>query len=409
MKIVHIITRMILGGAQENTLLTCEGLHERGYEITLITGPALGAEGQLMDRARGGGYQLIELGCLRRQINPFHDVPGYYRLKKLLAELDPDIVHTHSAKGGILGRWAAAALRDKTPQACCGVISKLDRARQRGSVRPRVVHTIHGMAFHPYQSAWLNQLYIAVERTAARRTDAFISVAEAMTRQALAAGLGRPEQYTKVFSGLEMGQYLTIPSAERIAQIRAEFRIPADALVVVSVARLAKLKGHEYIIESARQIAPRHPNVIWLFVGDGNLRARIENQISAAHLAERFRLAGLVPPQRVAELLHASDILVHCSLREGLARVLPQALLCGKAVISFDVDGAAEVVTDGQTGLLIPPRNVAALIEAQEKLIAEPELRAGVGPAGRKRCRQEFDHRVMVDRIEGVYQRQVQH
>ncbi|KPK76960.1 MAG: hypothetical protein AMJ79_04870 [Phycisphaerae bacterium SM23_30] len=406
MKIVHIITRMILGGAQENTLLTCEGLHKRGHEVVLITGPPLGPEGQLMDRAKAGGYGVIELDGLRRAINPVHDLPVYFKLKKIFAEIDPDIVHTHSAKAGVLGRWAGAARRKKDVQACCPTLEKFRAAQAAGCGRPRIIHTIHGLAFHPYQSALLNYPYIVIERSAAKYTDAFISVADAMTDEALAAGIGQKHQYTRIFSGLETETFLQEPSAEDTARIRRGHNIPSDALVIATVARLFNLKGHEYIIESARQLVPRHQELIWLFIGDGKLRDQLERQIAAYQLTNHFRLTGLVAPESVGPLLHASDILIHCSLREGLARALPQALLCGKAVISFDIDGAREVVINNKTGFLIPPQDVPALIEAQEKLINDDNLRRRLGNAGRERCRKEFDHELMVDRIERLYQSQ---
>ncbi len=406
MKIVHIITRLILGGAQENTILTCEGLHRRGHEVALITGPPLGPEGQLLDRARSGGYRVIELNSLRRAINPFHDIPAYRQLKRLLTELDPDIVHTHSAKAGILGRRAAYALRQKDAAACCGAMRNFRAAQLASCGRPRIIHTIHGLAFHPYQSGLVNRLYIAFERKAAPQTDAFLSVSQAMTDQALAAEIGRPEQYHKVFSGLEMDHFLNIPTQEEIAALREEYHIPLDAVVIATVARLFHLKGHEYIIEAAREITKEHKNVLWLFIGDGKLRSQLEQQIADQNLTSYFRFTGLVPPERVALLLHASDILVHCSLREGLARALPQALLCGKPVISFDVDGAREVVQDDQTGYLIAPQDIATLAQVQNKLIADAELRNRLGRNGREFCRGEFDHALMVERIERIYQEQ---
>ena len=383
--------------------MTCEQLHRRGHEVTLITGPPLGPEGQLMDRARSGGYQVIELDNLRRAINPFHDIPAYRQLKKLLAELDPDIVHTHSAKAGILARRAAYAWRQKGASACCSALRKFREAQLATCGRPRIIHTIHGLAFHPYQSGVLNRLYIAVERKAAQQTDAFISDAQAMTEKSLAAGIGRPEQYTKVFSGLEMDPFLNVPTQEEIAALRKELHIPSDAVVIATVARLFHLKGHEYIINAAREIVKEHKNVVWLFIGDGKLRNQLEQQIAGYNLTEHFRFTGLVRPERVAPLLHASDILVHCSLREGLARALPQALLCGKPVISFDVDGAREVIRDDQTGYLIAPRDIETLTQVQTKLIADVDLRNRLGQNGREFCRVEFDHERMVDRIERVY------
>ena len=394
---------MILGGAQENTLLTCEELHKRGHEVILITGPALGPEGQLMDRARQGGYKVIELKQMRRAINPVRDIICYRQLKKILAQLKPDIVHTHSAKAGILGRWAAAKVRDKAADACCRRVEKLRQAQSARGKQPLIVHTIHGLAFHPYQSGLLNRFYISIEKAAASRTDAFISVAQAMTNQTLAAGIGQPEQFTKVFSGLETKNFLEQPTADKIAALRNKYNIPAETVVITTVARLFKLKGHEYIIESAKEIARKHKNVMWLFIGDGKLREPLEQVIARLGLQDRFRFTGLIAPERIGELLHAGDILVHCSLREGLARAIPQALLCGKPVVSFDVDGAREVVLNNRTGYLVRPRDVSTLSAALEKLIADPELCRQLGETGRKLCSQEFDYKTMTDRIELVY------
>ena len=174
MRILHIITRLIVGGAQENTLLTCEGLHARGHEVILLTGPSEGAEGSLMQRAEAGGYKVIVTPHLVRSPHPYHDYAAYRGIKRMCKELSPDIVHTHSSKAGILGRAAAWKIKTRN-------------AKRETRNFPLVVHTIHGLPFHPYQNAMTNHLWITLERYAAKRCDAIISVADAMTRQALAA------------------------------------------------------------------------------------------------------------------------------------------------------------------------------------------------------------------------------
>jgi len=191
MKIIHIITRLILGGAQENTLITCKMLAERGHDVTLITGPALGPEGELFNHAKGQGYEILVVDRLRRAINPYNDAVSYLQIKRLLRELRPDVVHTHSAKAGILGRFAGYTLKDKFSENL-----------------PAVVHTIHGLAFHPYQSGLLNKFYIAIEKSTAKRTDFFISVADAMTEQATAVGIGTPERYVTAYSAIEEDDFL---------------------------------------------------------------------------------------------------------------------------------------------------------------------------------------------------------
>ncbi len=386
MKIVHIITRLILGGAQENTLITCRLLAEHGHEVTLITGPALGPEGALFEQTEGAPYETIVVDRLRREINALHDVAAYIEIKKLLGQIKPDIVHTHSAKAGILGRFAAHAIRH--------------RAKRRR--RPYIVHTIHGLAFHPYQSTMLNRFYIAVEKAAAKRTDRFICVADAMTEKAIAAGIGKPGDFVTAYSAVDEQAFLQQPDVRQIAAFRRKYRIGEQAVVLVTIARLAELKGHDYIIESAKTLAGEHENCVWLFVGDGHLTQEIKSKIHVASLGYKFRFTGLLPPDEIPLAIHASDILVHCSLREGLARVLPQAMLCGKPVVSFDIDGAAEVVNEG-TGLLIEPENTAQLTDACRALIEDADLRHTLGESARQSVIEKFAPETMLRVIEDTY------
>ena len=388
MKIVHIITRLILGGAQENTLITCKLLAEHGHDVTLITGPAIGPEGALFEQTKTARYKTIVLDELRREINPFIDIPAYFKLKKLLKELQPDIVHTHSATEGILGRYAGWMLKGKLPD--------------KDLKLPLVVHTIHGLAFHSYQNPLLSKFYIAVEKAAGKRTDAFITVADTMTEKAKAAGIGMDKPYTTAYSAIEEDAYLTPPPKLEIEAFRKTYDIPKDGIVFVKVARLFELKGHEFVIESARRIAEKHDNCYWLFVGDGLLAEPLKNQIQFAGLEGRFKFTGLLPPEQIPLAIHSSDILVHCSLREGLARVLPQAMLCGKPAVSFDIDGAKEVVNEN-TGFLIDPENIDQLTSACEKLLENSDLRNQLGQNGRVAVTQQFAPDTMVNTIESVY------
>ena len=391
MKIVHIITRLILGGAQENTLITCKLLAQRGHEVTLITGPAIGPEGALFEQTKNADFKTIVVDELRREINPIIDISAYLKLKKLLTELQPDIVHTHSAKAGILGRYAGWALKGKLP----GKAANL----------PQVVHTIHGLAFHDYQNLLLNKFYIVVEKAVGHKTDAFITVADTMTEKAKAAGIGLDKPYTTAYSAIEEDTYLTAPPPSEIDAFRAKYDIPADAVVFVKVGRLFELKGHDFVIESARRIAEHHDNCYWLFVGDGMLAEPLKNQIKFAGLENRFRFTGLLLPEQIPLAIHSSDVLVHCSLREGLARVLPQAMLCGRPVVSFDIDGAKEVVNEN-TGFLIEPENIDQLTDACVKLLENPDLRNQLGQNGRAAVAQKFAPDTMVDTIESAYSKQ---
>jgi len=387
MKIVHIITRLILGGAQENTLITCRLLAQRGHKVTLITGPALGPEGALFDQTRNAGYEVVVLDAMRRAILPGKDIATYFQLKSLLRKFQPDIVHTHSAKAGILGRWAGHALKGKI---------------EKGTGKPFVVHTIHGLAFHPYLNPLLNAFYIAVEKSAGRCTDAFITVADAMTEKSRAAGIGVDKPYTTAYSAIDEELFIRPPAQQEIAAFRRRLGIPDTAVVFVAVSRLAELKGHTYIIESAKRLAAAHSDAHWLFVGDGALTGQIKTEIRTANLDSRFHFAGLLAPEQIPLAIHASDVLVHCSLREGLARVLPQAMLCGKPVVSFDIDGAKEVVNE-TTGFLTEPMDIDSLTKACANLIENKDLRNRLGRAGYDSIIRKFAPDTMVDTIEAVY------
>ena len=380
MRIVHIITRLIIGGAQENTVLCCEDLmRDYGDKVLLVTGPPLGPEGSLLERARAGGVPLEIIAQLRRPVRPWGDLLSYGRIKSVLRRFRPDVVHTHSAKGGILGRAAAWSL---------GV--------------PAIIHTVHGAPFHPYQGRGVALVFRLCERWAARRCHAMVSVADAMTELMVAGGVAPREKFTTVYSGMEVEPFLQSPRERERA--RRELGYRAEHVVIGKIARLFRLKGHDDVIRAARSIVDAQPNARFLLVGDGVLRGRLERQIAMAGLTQHFQFTGLVPPERVPDLLAASDIVVHASLREGLARVLPQALIAGKPVVSYDVDGAREVVISGETGFLVPPRNIPALAAALSNLVADPHLRDQFGQEGRRRFTDRFRHERMTAQLRGVYE-----
>ena len=378
-RVLHIITRLILGGAQENTLLTCRGLHESpDFDCRLVTGPAIGPEGELLGEAERLGLQVTVLPQLRRAIHPWRDGSSLRALRRILRELKPQIVHTHSSKAGILGRYAAHAERV-----------------------PIVLHTIHGLPFHPYETWWRNALYKRLERMTARWTHRILSVADAMTDQAVAAGVAPREKFATVYSGMETEAFLN--ADQHRASMRAKLGFGRGDFVIGKIARLFELKGHEYVLAAAPRILEAHPNVRFLFVGDGILRRKLETQAERLGVRDRLVFAGLVPASEVAAHIAAMDALVHASLREGLARVLPQALLAGKPVVSFDVDGAREVVIDGETGRLVPPQSVDGLVAALLGLIGHPGEAAAMAARGRDLCRERFPWRKMVEELTALY------
>jgi len=379
LRVAHVITRLILGGAQENTLLTVEGLKRSpDYEVVLITGPALGPEGELIERAKGSGVNLVIIPELRREINIRRDAVSFAKLLRHLKRFKPDIVHTHSSKAGILGRLAARVLGVKV-----------------------IIHTSHGLPFHRYQRRAVNRGFITLEQAAARWTDRLVCVADAMRDQCLAAGIRPQSKFVTIYSGMETEPFLA--SETLGGDTRRELGFSDDDIVVGKVARLFHLKGHEYVLEAAPIIIQAFPRVKFLFVGDGILRDNLQRMAARLGIADRVVFAGLVDPSRIPAMISAMDLVVHASLREGLARVLPQALLCGKPVVSYDIDGAREVVVDGETGRLVPPETVGCLADAVIDLLSHPDEARRMALRGRELCARRFPAQVMVKSLERLY------
>ncbi len=380
MKICHIITRLIVGGAQENTVLSCAGLAAAGHEVTLVAGPETGPEGSLWDVAAESGAELVRLDSLRRSPSPRLDLRCLKELTVLLRDGDFDVLHTHSSKAGILGR----------------------RAGRRAGV-PVVVHTIHGMSFNRTQPFPVRWFYRRLERWAARYTDVFVSVADAMTDQAVAAKLAPRDRFTTIYSGIRTDRYE--PSEAARFRARERFGVEPHHIVAGTVARLFRNKGYEELIAAMPQIAARAPLVRFVWVGDGAQRDEYLARVAAAGLRDRVHLTGLVEPDEVPGLIAGFDLLVHASRWEGLPRALVQGLLMEVPGVSFDNDGAPEVIINNETGLLVPFGDVSALADAVVHLAESPTLRRNLGLAGRTRCLDRFSAERMVKDLERLYQR----
>ncbi len=380
MRVAHVITRMIIGGAQENTLFNVDDQHHLfGDEVCLLTGHTTGPEGSLEKRAKERGLDIRILPELARSINPLQDVKALRAIRAALSDYHPDLVHTHSSKAGILGRLAAHQL---------GIPA---------------VHTVHGASFHFGQNPLLHFAYRWSERRAARWCDHFITVCDAMIDQYVQAGVAAREKFTTIYSGMDVEKFQS--PFRSSAEIRAEMNLAPTDIVIGKVARLFHLKGHNYLIEAAPEVVARVPNVRFLLVGDGVLKEQYENRIAELGLTEHFRFAGLVAPETVTDYLHAMDAVVHTSDWEGLARVLPQGLLAGKPIISFDIDGAPEVCINEVTGLLVEHRNISQLARAMVRLAEDSGLRQRLGNNGKDRFTEQFRHQNMTARIREVYQK----
>ncbi len=380
MRVTHIITRLIVGGAQENTIASVIGFQGwPGWEVDLVSGPTTGPEGTLEPLFQKWPGVLAIEPDLVRPVRPWQDWQAYRALRKRFAQTNPVIVHTHSGKAGIVGRLAA-----------------------RHAGVPLVVHTIHGPSFGPWQGVLSNFIFRAAERIAGRATDHFIVVAEAMTRQYLEAGIGQPADYTRVFSGFDLGRFL---EAKNDPELRRHYGLAPGDLVIGKIARLFELKGHDDLFAVAPRLVQACPKIKFLLVGGGPWETRFKEMAAGLGLADRFVFTGLVPPTEIPALVGIMDLLVHLSRREGLPRALPQALAAGKPVVAFDCDGAGEVCRTGETGVLVPPGDLAQLEAAIVRLASEEGFRRQCGERGRAFVSARFPVQRMVEDIRRVYER----
>jgi glycosyltransferase involved in cell wall biosynthesis len=378
MRVAHIITRLIVGGAQENTVASTLGMHERhDVDAYLISGPTSGPEGSLESQFDAHPDRLTVIPELVRPVRPLVDWGALRRLARLLRENPPDIVHTHSGKAGILGRMAA----------------------RRAGIRT-IVHTIHGPSFGAFQGTAANFAFRAVECHAGRFTTHFVTVANAMRDQYLAAGIGAPEKYTRIFSGFNLKPFLDAGDDPRL---REQLGLNKDDFVIGKIARLFELKGHDDLLAVAPELVRANPRIKFLFVGDGEWRSKFERKIDELGIRSHVVLAGLVPPADVPRYVGVMNALAHLSRREGLPRALPQAMAASKPVVAFDCDGAGEVCVDGKTGILLRSGDLAGLTKNLVELASDPARCDSLGSAGQSFVRKRFSVERMVDELHELY------
>jgi glycosyltransferase involved in cell wall biosynthesis len=374
--VTHVITRMIVGGAQETVLLAAAFADRSRFDPVIVTGPQTGPEGSLHQEIRRRGIDLVILPELVREVSPVKDLRGIPALTRLLRQLRPAVVQTHSSKAGIVGRVAA----------------------RRAGV-PAVLHTVHGWPFHQHQPAAVRALWQGLERHTAPLADRLVVVAESDRDKGLAARVGRAEQYVTVRSGLELAQYGPDPGVR--SEVLSEFGWPSDARVVGAVNRLSPQKDPFTLVEAFAVVAARRRDARFLVAGDGPLRSQVEAKVATLGLADRVVLAGL--REDVPRLLKSFDVFVSTSLWEGLPRTVVAAFATEVPVVATPADGVIDVVTDRATGMLAPTRSPDLVGEAVLNVLEDNGLRARC-VKGASALLPQFDARRMVSDLERLYE-----
>ena len=377
LRVLHVITRMIVGGAQENTMLSCALVDRARFPSEILTGPQTGPEGSLHEETRLRGVTLHVEPALVREVHPVKDALALVRLVRFLRGGRYDVVHTHSSKAGILGRIAAHL---------AGV--------------PVVVHTAHGWGFTPEQPRHVFRFYVWLERRCARWCRTLIVVAQSDREEGLKLGIGRREQYALIRSGIEIEAYRDV--AVTPAEARRAIGVPVDAFVVGSVGRLSRQKAPLDLLAAFEDLARGLADAHLVMVGDGPLRGELEAAVARAGLRDRVHLLGL--RRDVPVLLRAFDVLALASRWEGLPRVFPQAMAAGLPVVAARVDGAADAVVPGETGWLVDVGDPAGLARRLLELAQDPGRARNMGAAGRARV-EEFSASRMARQLEELYLR----
>jgi glycosyltransferase involved in cell wall biosynthesis len=370
LRIAHVITESNLGGAQRNTLLTIRGLRAGGLDVELVCGPG----GELIEEARAIGARVHVVPELVRPIDPVRDVQATLALCALFRRRRYRVVHTHCFKAGLVGRAAAwwAGVRV-------------------------VLHTVHGVPFELGRDL-RSGAFLMLERLAARASDRIICVGETFRRQLASWRLAPEAKLVTVYSGLEFDAYVP---RRGMTEVRDELGFDGAWPIVGSVGRLCDQKAQHYLVEAVARLRTTYPRIRLVLVGDGPLRPRLEAMVRQLGCADVVHFLG--ERDDVPDLLPVFDVYAMSSRWEGLGRATSEAMLCGRPVVATDVDGVRELIVHRQTGLLVPPRDPAALAAGIGCLVADRDLAGRLAVTAEHKVRALLSAERMVADLRRLY------
>lgn len=381
-KVLHILTRLIRGGADENTVLTVAGLAAHGFDARLLVGADSDLEYVQQTAAR---IDVRLEPSLRRNVSPFDDLRAITRLSRFIQQEQFEIVHTHTAKAGFLGRLAAKI-----------------------AGTPVIIHTVHGISFHDFRHPLVRRVYLWCEKLSAQHTDKFIAVGEDVKQHYLSHGIGTPDSYTVIHSGMELSKFWQaahLPEHQKERK-RREFQLAPSDVLIGHVSRLDTGKGQQYLLEAAQKIVPQFPAVKFMFVGSGKHEQFFKKMVRDFHLEQQVIFTGF--RQDIEEIIALFDIAVFTSLWEGLPRVVVQYAAAGKPIVAFDISGVSEIVRSGVNGLTVPVQDVDALARQIIYLLNNPELARQMGKNGPAMIDDTWQAEQMVASIAREYREQLE-
>lgn len=375
LRVLHVITRLTLGGSSENTVASIVGLTRAGYDCALAVS-FRESEGPVLDDARRRGVRLLDVPALGREVALLSDLAALLRLLRIIRAERPAIVHTHTSKAGFIGRLAARLARV-----------------------PAVIHQPHGHIFYGYYGPRLTAFYAALERRAAMWSDRIITLTDRGIEEHLARSIGRREQFVTVPSGVDVDRLRA--AAPPRAEARRHLGLPPDAFVVAALGRFVSIKGFDLLVEALPAVVAGVGSARLLLIGDGPERAALEARAAALGVGGRLHITGAMTD--VMPCLAAADVVAAPSRNEGMGRALVEAMALGIPVVGAAVGGIPAVIVDGECGRLVPPEDSPALAKALVDLGRDAALRGKLGEAARRRA-EAFSTAVAEAKMRAVYE-----
>ena len=375
-KILHIITRLDPGGSSTNTIETVARLVPSRFVVFLLCGLTQDPDGRIEASLRSRGIRYRFLNDLRRAISPWHDLRAFISLYCFMRKERFDIVHTHSSKAGILGRWAAwlAGVR-------------------------RIIHTPHGHVFYGYFGRMPTLVFIWLERFTALITEKIVTLTDRGSAEHVAFRIASASKFVTICSGIEVPS--TLPSNDEIVAIRREWHLPAGACVFGTVARLEPVKGITYLVDAMARAACQQSDIRLVIIGDGDERLMLEEKCNRLGVRDLVVFLGF--RDDAARLIAGMDVFVLPSLNEGMGRVVLEAMALAKPVIATRVGGLPELVRDGENGWLVPPGDPEALAAVMRRCASDRVRRGQMGEMARTSVGEKFSIDTMLQCVERLY------
>jgi glycosyltransferase involved in cell wall biosynthesis len=375
-KILHIITRLDPGGSSTNTIETVSRLDKEKFDAFLISGVTQNVSVNLLESLNREGISFLFIGYLQRDISIWHDLKAFFALYRYIKKEKYDIVHTHSSKAGILGRWAAWLAGTR-----------------------HIVHTPHGHVFYGYFKNFLTKFFIFIERITSSFTSKIITLTDIEQIEYLERNIARPNQLVTIPSGIDIRMFRS--DGKKNKEFLDKWKIPRDHQIIGSVTRLDPIKGNRYLIEAMPRIIQEFPKTTLVLLGDGSEKSYLEYLIENLNISDHVVLCGY--QMNVNSWLHLIDIFVLASINEGMGRAILEAMASGLPVIATKTGGIPELIQDGVNGILIPTKNSQMISDAVLKLIRNPNLRQHYGENGLKSVTEKFGIEMMVKNLESLY------